>query len=467
MSFTSPLFLFVFFPAVIAGHYLLLWLEGRAAILRRWRLHDWWTVLAGLGFYAFAGLRNTLLLIGYTVVVWLLGKLCARFAGKKTVAALSVAALLAVLVLFKYLPAYITGLQAVLTAPLGLSFITFSAISYLMDIYWGKAASGSLLDCGLYLTFFGKIASGPTVLWRDFSGYLTRRTYTLQGFTYGLERLCLGFAKKIILADTFGAVIADITAWQVTEAASLWGCALLYMLQLYYDFSGYSDIALGLSSIFGFALPENFRFPYLSTSITEFWRRWHISLGAFFREYVYFPLGGSRKGRARTCLNLALIFILSGIWHGNGLGYLCWGLIHAICRVAEFLLADKPIYRKTPTFVKWLLTMGVIFVSWQFLRFGSLYQTLVSFAGMFGLLSHYPSGLTFSYFFTPKVLMLMGIALLGATLPATRPAQKLAQRLHASPGLYLVKMLGLFILMGIAVIFMVNAGYSPFLYFQY
>lgn len=467
MSFTSPSFLFVFFPLAVGGFYACVGLAKRLDWLRRWRLADWFTVLVSLAFYASMGLRNTALLAGYALLVWLLGKLCARFAGRKAVVWLSVGPVLGFLLLYKYLPAYLTGLQETLAAPLGLSFITFSAVSYLMDVYWGKADGGNLLDCALYLTFFGKIASGPTVLWRDFSPMIAKRSLSLSAVSFGLERLCLGFAKKLILADTFGLVVADIHNYGISDPSVLWGSALLYTLQLYFDFSGYSDIALGLSSLFGFSLPENFRFPYLSTSIGEFWRRWHISLGAFFREYVYFPLGGSRKGHGRTCLNLALIFVLSGIWHGSGLGYLCWGVIHAGCRVAEYLLRDRPIYRKTPAFIKWALTMGVVFFSWQFLRFGSLTQSLAFLADLFGRSAHLGSSLSFSYFFTPKILTLMGIAVLGSALPAAKPMQQLAERMRTRSGWYLVKMAGLFMLMAIAVIFMVNAGYSPFLYFQY
>lgn len=178
-------------------------------------------------------------------------------------------------------------------APLGLSFITFSAISYLADIYRGNASAGSLIDCALYITFFPKVISGPIVLWKDFQAQIKQRKMSLNLSADGINRIIIGFAKKVLLADTFGACLTNIGT-QGIDQLTAFGTLILYMLQIYYDFAGYSDIAIGLAKLFGFEFKENFDFPYRSKSISEFWRRWHISLGSWFRQYVYFPLGGSR-----------------------------------------------------------------------------------------------------------------------------------------------------------------------------
>ncbi|MGN0789741.1 MAG: MBOAT family O-acyltransferase, partial [Christensenellales bacterium] len=245
-------------------------------------------------------------------------------------------------------------------APLGISFITFSAISYLADIYKGKAESGNLIDCLLYMTFFPKVVSGPIVLWRDFKEQIRSKDINFNNFVEGLNRLMIGFAKKLILADTFGACIASATG--AIDIPTAFGVSILFMLQIYYDFSGYSDIAIGLSKMLGIGVKENFNFPYLSTSISDFWRRWHVSLGTWFREYVYIPLGGNRKGTKRTIINIAIVFLLTGIWHGAGWTYILWGAINGFCNIIEKLIADKKFYVKTPTVIKWVLTMAITFV---------------------------------------------------------------------------------------------------------
>ncbi|MBP3673227.1 MAG: MBOAT family protein [Oscillospiraceae bacterium] len=193
------------------------------------------------------------------------------------------------------------------SAALGLSFITFSAISYLVDIYRGNASAGTLIDCALYITFFPKVVSGPIVLWKDFKDQIHCGRSSLNQTVDGLNRIMIGFAKKMILADQFGLCLSKIPDSRV-DVATAWGAAFLYMLQIYFDFSGYSDIAIGLAKIFGFDFKENFNYPYRSKSISEFWRRWHISLGTWFREYIYIPLGGSRNGLKTTLRNLAVVF---------------------------------------------------------------------------------------------------------------------------------------------------------------
>ena len=229
------------------------------------------------------------------------------------------------------------------------------------------AKAGGFLDAALYMTFFPKIVSGPIVLWKDFSIELSARVFSEDRFVYGINRFIIGLGKKVLLADTFGSVVVNIQdqMYYGIDIPTAWGCTLLYFLQIYYDFSGYSDMAIGLSSMFGFKLKENFSFPYLSTSITEFWRRWHISLGTWFREYVYIPLGGNRKGFYRTLVNLFIVFLITGVWHGAGAGYLCWGIAHGICIVAERCVRDKKLYKMIPGVVKWAVTTLIVMLGWQ------------------------------------------------------------------------------------------------------
>ncbi len=275
-----------------------------------------------------------------------------------------------------------SGSKASVVAPIGISFITFSAISYLADIRRGDADCKSLIDCALYLCFFPKVISGPIVLWKDFSPQCGAKKLTLDKAFEGVERIMTGFAKKLIIADTFGACIAK-TAAAAIDVPTAWGVNLLFMFQLYFDFSGYSDIAVGLGKLLGYEMKENFNFPYLSTSITDFWRRWHISLGTWFKEYIYIPLGGSRKGKARTVINLAAVFLLTGLWHGASWTFVLWGLINGLFRILEKLAENSGLYKAIPSVVKWLVTTVIVYFCWIVFRFTDLKELSDWFGLMF------------------------------------------------------------------------------------
>ena len=353
-----------------------------------------------------------------------------------------------------------------LVAPLGLSFITFSAISYLTDIYRGEATNGSLLDCALYLTFFPKIVSGPIVLWKDFQGQIKGRKVTLDSSVDGLNRIMIGFAKKVILADTFGSCITSIGMSGI-DSITAFGTIVLYMLQIYYDFSGYSDIAIGLSNLLGFNVKENFNFPYRSKSISEFWRRWHISLGSWFRQYVYFPLGGSRAGYHKTLRNLAIVFILTGIWHGAGWNYFLWGFINCFFVLLERVIQNKSFYVKTPNIIKYSFTMLIVLLFWQFFRFQNVSDVIHIIGIALGAIRFDKIFYTWQYYFDMRIFALAIIGILGATVLGSPKIHKVYQKfVSKSVGFLLqeIVLIGLFI---ISILFMVNSTYSPFIYFQY
>ena len=349
-------------------------------------------------------------------------------------------------------------------APLGISFITFSAISYLADIYTDKARVGNILDCTLYLTFFPKVVSGPIVLWRDFDNQIKERHITLDGISNGVSRVMIGFIKKLILADTFGACVDSA---RNVDTSTAWGIALLYMLQIYYDFSGYSDIAIGISNMLGFSVKENFNFPYISTSITEFWRRWHMSLGTWFREYIYFPLGGSRVKKARTIFNIAVVFVLTGIWHGAGWTYMLWGGINGICNIAEKLLSNVKLYQKTPKIIKWFFTMAIVFFCWELFRFEDFNLCKEWLKTMFGMsdASNVPYGL--QYYFDTRIITLVICGILGATVLGLPKIQSGYNKLLSTKTGYATHELIVLVLFVVSILFMVNSSYSPFIYFQY
>lgn len=487
MGFTTHLFIFIFFP-LCWGSFLLIDRLSHTAFLGKFlsriRARDILLVLFSLGFYAWALFDDMLRLLGYALLVYLAALVLHALARKrstiqasrrsrpeKVLFVLFVCAVLFVLIRYNYsdflrsllrFPAA-EGARS-LVAPLGLSFITFSALSYLIDVRRGLAVPGSFLDCLLYLTFFPKVISGPIVLYRDFSPQLKTRACTWDRTVSGINRICLGFAKKLILADTFGSCQPSLSN---IDPVTAWGIVLLYTLQIYFDFSGYSDIAIGLSQLFGFELKENFRFPYISLSITEFWRRWHISLGTWFREYVYIPLGGSRQGQIRTLLNLGVVFLLTGFWHGAGWNYLLWGGIHGLCMIFERACAKKVFYQKTPKAVKWCLTMLVVSFCWLLFKYQSLSDVAELGKIMLGVRQFDAIPYTWQHYYDLRVIVFIGIGILGSTLFSASRVQIAYRKFAATQAGFLLQELVLLSLFVAALLFMVSSTYHPFIYFRY
>ncbi len=494
MGFTTPIFFFVFLPICLIVYYTVYAAEKLGKFgqkIKKLRLRDVLLVVMGLGFYAWTCQENAFRLLIYMLVIFVFGRIIDKYRRPATalsdvdgglkrhsertlITGLLVGAVVFLLVYSKYWAKAIsvwnwffdTELPVHnITAPLAISFLTFSAVSYLVDVSRGKATTGSLLDCMLYLSFFPKIISGPTVLWQDFQVQIPDRRLKLDGVSEGITRIMTGFVKKVLIADTLGTCIINIPEVNI-DAPTAWISAFLYMLQIYYDFAGYSDIAIGLSKLFGFEIKENFNFPYCSTSIGEFWRRWHISLGSWFREYVYFPLGGSRVSLIKTLRNLGIVFLLTGLWHGSGRTYLAWGAINGICVIVERLLRGKTIYEKTPKWIKWFGTMSVTFICWEIFRFGSLDSVRQWWNIACGSLS-YQNINTWQNYFDMQIFVIAVVGTLGATLFGIKPIRTYYQKLISFKVGYAIQQAVLLVLFVVAVMFMVSSGYSPFIYFQY
>ena len=495
MAFTTQSFIFFFFPFCMAAYYIVAALQkkGRiSALLSKLRAADLCIIGIGCCFYLWACFDDLIRLLIYVCAVYFAGMLIEksrekiyivstngspeekRLSAAKPILIAALGLIIFVLVQFKY-----TGMAASVwnflfkdnvqgksvLAPLGISFISFSAISYLVDIYRGAAPRGGLIDCALYLTFFPKVVSGPIVLWRDFMPQIGNRGVDTAIISDGIDRIMVGFAKKLILADTFGACISS--AAQAIDVQTAFGMSLLYMLQIYFDFSGYSDIAIGLSNMLGFSMKENFNFPYLSCSIGEFWRRWHISLGTWFREYIYFPMGGSREGKTRTMLNIGVVFALTGIWHGAGWAYMLWGMLNGVFNVLERSMEEYALYRKTPKFMKWFATMMITFFCWQLFRFGSISDALNWFKIMFGIVEFDTIPYNYRQYFDTRMVVLMSIAMIGATVWGLPKVQAVYKKVTQHPVGYVIHELVVLLLFVVAIMFMVNSKYSPFIYFQY
>ncbi len=351
MVFSSIFFVFAFLPAVLAV-FLLVPRKGKNIVL----------CAAGLLFYAWGKPENLIFLLFSVLFNYLTGieagilKRNGSLRAMKGVLAAAAAADIAVLAFFKYFSG---------TMPLGISFYTFTVLSYLFDLYQGTSeAQTNPLHFLLYVTFFPKVTSGPIVRYAEMESALADREVTKSGLFGGGRLFLIGLFKKALIADSLGAAFSAVSQGSPTVLGA-WLAMIFYSLQLYFDFGGYSDMAIGLAEMFGFRFEKNFDYPYMSSSVAEFWRRWHISLGNWFKQYVYFPMGGSRVPTGRLILNTAVVWALTGIWHGNTLNFLVWGLYHGVFVILDRYVLGR-LTGKLPGVVRILLTDLAVFVGWVF-----------------------------------------------------------------------------------------------------
>ena len=398
MLFPSVEFIFAFLPIVLTVYFILL----RRNVL----LKNIWLFAASLFFYAFGEGSFILLMLGEILLDYLLALFLNRSQkrwARRTLLSIAIISNIGILGIFKYasfvcvdilhLPPDAVGIAADIHLPLGISFFTFQALSYVLDVYMGKvAATGSFLNVGLYVSFFPQLVAGPIVRFTDIADAINNRKESIDGFSSGVVRFLIGLSKKVLIANNM-ALVAD-AAWKLiigdrleASVAMAWLGAISYTLQIYFDFSGYSDMAIGLGKIFGFDFPENFKHPYIATSLTEFWRRWHISLSSWFRDYVYIPLGGSRRGEARTYINLMIVWLLTGIWHGANYTFVVWGLLYGILLMIEKVLCAHKAIRKQSLIQRiagHFYTMIVVTLAWVIFRSDSINDAVIYILGMFG-----------------------------------------------------------------------------------
>lgn len=471
MGFTEETFLFIFLPSTIIAYLLV----GR---LNRLGVQNLIILAFSLTFYAWSSLDTLVLFVVLCTLIYSIGYfLHSKRENIHLPIVIPCLVLLIPLCYFKY-TAFIVETINVLSSnnysfmdvlvPIGISFVTFEGISFVVDVYKGYAKPGNFFDALLFLSFFPKITAGPIVLFRDFAPQIFAREHSVSKASHGFQRIIIGYAEKVILADTFGAQIAyidELTNGGTTcDTLTLWLKGILIFFQIYFDFSGYSQIAIGLSEIFGFSLKENFNYPYISTSISEFWRRWHISLGSFFREYVYIPLGGNRTGN--VYLNLFIVFLLTGIWHGASWTFILWGIIHGSFVMMERFVRDKQWYKCTPTGVKWFVTIVIIFFTWILFNAESVMSAFDIYCAMFTWVSSSTVNFGWQFFLTRKIGILLSIAAFASTLLTFKMPEHIDQ-IDNTTASFIVKRIILILLFLLDVIFIVNSTYSPFIYFQF
>lgn len=470
MLFNSPLFLFLFLPVLLLQYFL---------VREKWR--NLLLLSASIGFYAWGEPRFVIFVVASALFDWGLGRVLARdnkATHRKWVVALAVAQNLSLLVYFKYMNFFVGSFNMILSGwgmkpfawmaialPIGISFIVFEKITYVVDLYRGTGKPAEqLVDYLLYVFLFPKLLAGPIIKYHDIAPQLHTRPWLFEDLTNGVLRFSMGFAKKVLIADTMGEV-ADMMFKLPPDqlgTQTAWIGVLCYTFQIYFDFSGYSDMAIGLARMFGFHIMENFNMPYISVNFTEFWRRWHISLSTWIREYLYIPLGGNRGSSARTYFNLWFCFFLSGLWHGANWTFILWGVYHGF-----FLALDKLCWlqwqRRLPRLVNVALTFFLVLLGWTVFRAETIYQIRDYMTVMF---TFPPVQGSFVYLETQHWFFL-GISLLLSFVPAASWYEPLMAKLTRIPGQREVKLAVVVCLFFLAAGKMSTLTFNPFLYFRF
>ena len=457
MVFSSIVFLTRFLPLVLIVYFLV-----PGCMKNTWR--NLVLFVFSLAFYAWGEPVYIWLMLFSTVVDYVNGGLAGYFMNRqrrgiaKIFVGLSVVINLSLLALFKYAGKY--------ALPIGISFYTFQSMSYTIDVYRGKAkAEKNPINFGAYISLFPQLIAGPIVRYSDIAKQLRQRTVQMERIRYGIVRFACGLGKKVLIANQAGEIFAAVTGYHASGMTTLsaWFGILSFMFQIYFDFSGYSDMAIGLMAIFGFEIPENFDHPYESKSITEFWRRWHISLGSWFKEYVYIPLGGSKKGMGRTFFNIFVVWFLTGLWHGASVNFVLWGLYFCFFLIMEKTWLLKAL-QKLPRAVSHIYALLVIYFGWLLFAWEDIHGHRVYLKAMAGIGS---GGLISreSLYLLVSNIGLLFIMVVGCTSLPKRLVTKCMKKDGIVTSLCMSIYVAGILLLSIA--YLVNGTYNPFLYFRF
>ena len=466
MVFSSTIFLCVYLPLVLLGYYICP-KKGRNLFL----------LIVSLVFYAWGEPKYVFLMIFSILVNYIFGRLMDKNRGRqkrmKLMLVLSVVIDLGLLSVFKYTDFIITNVNAIfgssfdllnIALPIGISFYTFQAMSYTIDVYRNDVrVQKNLIDFGMYITMFPQLIAGPIVRYADVQDQLAERSVTTADFSEGVMRFVVGLGKKVLLANQMGAVWSEIYALGGDVSALMaWTGAIAYTFQIYFDFSGYSDMAIGLGRMFGFKFPENFRYPYQSVSITDFWRRWHITLSTWFKEYLYIPLGGNRCGLARQALNLLIVWSLTGFWHGAGWNFVMWGLYYFVILFIEKLFLLKAL-DKLPKFFRHVYALLLIIIGWVIFASDDVSVLLPFLGSMFG--ANGAIGGMDVYTLLTKAALLVICCIASTELP-----KKLflsAAGAMNEKAAFTIKSVMTIALLALSMILLIGDSYNPFLYFRF
>jgi alginate O-acetyltransferase complex protein AlgI len=477
--FTEPAFLFVFLPVLLALYQL----PGA-------RYRNWLLLAASIIFYARGAGAFTWLVLGLIAFNYVAARAVARYRDTPRGRAMLAGAItvdLLVLATFKYADFAVGNVNAVRTLagispiplpgialPIGISFFTFHAISYVVDVYRQDAAAQKRpVEAALYLLVFPQLVAGPIVRYRQIAAQLSSRLVTTGDFAYGIRRFLVGLAKKMLIANTLAGPADQIFMMPAAEltAAHAWTGIACYTLQIYFDFSGYSDMAIGLGRMFGFRFPENFNYPYIASSIQDFWRRWHMSLSAWFRDYVYIPLGGNRTTTGRLYFNLLLVFFLCGLWHGAAWTFVVWGLFHGAFLVIERVGLGARL-DALPRPVRHLYSLVVVMVGWVFFRADTLAGATAMLSAMIGAGGGSPATYAPAWYWNAEVLVAFAAGIIGATPVVPALARRLSNAAGDGDSMLgwqpsAVALFALFALLSASLMLSAARSYNPFIYFRF
>lgn len=459
MLFSSITFLYYFLPVMLFIYFLV-----------PKRMKNGVLLAGSLIFYAWGEVKYVLLMVISILIAYISGRWIDHFRGMvraKWGLMLSVGIHLGLLGLFKYMDFFISNVNRLtggnfpllkLVLPLGISFYTFQIISYEVDVFRGGAAQKNIVKLAVYISMFPQLIAGPIVRYEDICHQLEERSCTLDGVARGLRLFILGLGKKVILANTLGELCEIFKASADKSVVFFWIYGIALILQIYFDFSGYSDMAVGLGHMFGFALPKNFNYPFISKSVTEFWRRWHMSLGRWFRDYVYIPLGGNRGKKARWLLHVGIVWLLTGLWHGAGWNFIIWGLFFGSLLVAEKLWFLKKLEKSR--LLGHVYLIGVVIIGFMIFDASGIEEAMKNIGGLFGF-GHIPLISNESQYYLRSYGGIMAVAAAGATPLPGWIAAKAERKWPVMEPVFLTAVLL------VVTACLVDGSFNPFLYFRF
>lgn len=475
MLFNSLTFLFVFLPLTLLIYYLI-----------RGKSRNYLLFLSSIIFYSWGGVSYSIILLSSVIMNYMLVKILEGSTKHKKIWLITgLIVNVFIIGVFKYLDFFIeninllgqlitdsyTGIEkANIVLPLGISFFTFQQMSMLWDVYRNESRhKAKFINTALYISFFPQLIAGPIVRYNDIIDQIKNRVESIDLFNSGIYRFIIGLFKKVVIANTC-AIIADAimeSPIQEVGFSLAWLGIISYAFQIFFDFSGYSDMAIGLGRMFGFRILENFNYPYISTSIKEFWRRWHISLSSWFRDYVYIPLGGNRKGETRTYVNLLIVFLLTGFWHGATWSFVFWGVFHGIFLIIERLGFDT-ILKKIPKPISWIYTILVVLIGWVYFRIENFSDATMYIKRMFEFGYSGGEATLFDYLNQEKIIVLL-LAVILSTPCIKNVYLRLMPRINGSIktiAYYAISvvLLGVFLY---CILFINSGSYNPFIYFRF
>ena len=463
MLFTSISFLYYFLPTIIILYFI---------TPKKYR--NYILLIFSIIFYMYGEPKYVILMLAEILVAYFGTILIDKYKSKE-IFLITIIIHIGLLCIFKYTDLFITTINSIfksninlfnIALPIGISFYTFQILSYVIDVYKGKVSvQKNILKLATYVSLFPQLIAGPIVRYETISKELDNREETIEKFSLGVRRFIIGLAKKVLIANMLGELCTKFSLVDERSVLFYWIFAVSYMLQIYFDFSAYSDMAIGLGKMFGFTFLENFNYPFISKSITEFWRRWHISLSSWFKDYVYIPLGGSKKGTLKLVRNIFIVWALTGIWHGAAYNFILWGLFIGLLLVIEKLWLGKYI-SKLPKFLRSVYVLFFIMISFIIFNAESLNDAIYNIKGLFGFNKEVFIN-NYTIYYLKSYLIVLIISIVGSTPLLKNIVEKLRKNKTINNLINVLEPIFLIILLLLVTAYLIDSSYNPFLYFRF